>query len=83
MDSTTRSWQDVELQVRDGEESFYGSTPNISSEIAGFETSSRPYLLKYGAPCRPDVIVGRSIANKKTHGDIFFITCMLPRVEQP
>ena len=27
-------------------------------EIAGFETSSRPYLLlKYSAPCHPDVIV--------------------------
>ena len=26
--------------------------------IAGFETSSRPYILKYGAPCHPaDAIV--------------------------
>ena len=26
-------------------------------ETAAFETISRPYLLKYGAPCHPDVIV--------------------------
>ena len=39
-------------------ESFYGSPRKISlTKIADFETSSRPYLLKYGAPCHPDVIV--------------------------
>ena len=33
------------------EESFYGAPPRVlSNEIAGFETSPRPYLLKYGAP---------------------------------
>ena len=38
--------------------SFYGSPPNISfNNTAGFKTSGQPYLLKYGAPCPPDVIV--------------------------
>ena len=38
--------------------SFYGSPLNfLFNDIAGFETSSRPYLLKYGALCLPDVIV--------------------------
>ena len=42
----------------DATESFYGNPPQLfSNDIAGFETSSRPYILKYGAPCHPDVIV--------------------------
>ena len=31
--------------------------PTLFYEIAGFETNSRPYLLKYGVPCDPDGIV--------------------------
>ena len=59
-------------------ESCYGSPPQLFlNEIAGFETSSRPYLLKYGAPCPPDVIVRRSIANKKYMETFFFITSFL------
>ena len=35
-----------------------GQPPQLFfNEIAGFETSSRSYLLKYGASCHPDVIV--------------------------
>ena len=30
--------------------------PTFLNEIAGFETSPRPYLLKYGAFCHPDDI---------------------------
>ena len=29
----------------------------FSNEKAGFETNSRPYILKYGAPCHPAVVV--------------------------
>ena len=37
--------------------SFHGSSPNFSfNEIAGFNTSSRSYLLKYGVPRHPDVV---------------------------
>ena len=52
------------------EDSFYGkSTPQLFfNEIAGFETISRPYLLRYGAPCHPDVIVRWSFANKTIPG---------------
>ena len=34
---------------------FYGSPPQtfLYNEITGFETGSRPYILKYGAPCHP------------------------------
>ena len=47
-------------------ESFYGSPPQLFfNEIAGFETSSRPFLLKYGYPRHPDVIVRQSFAYKK------------------
>ena len=52
------------------------------NEIAGSETGSRPHLLKYGAPCHPDVIIRSSFANKKVDECVFFI-CALPRVEQP
>ena len=39
-------------------ESFYVSPPTfVLTKSSVFETSSRPYLLKYGAPCHPDVIV--------------------------
>ena len=41
--------------------------------MAGFELSSQPKLLKYGAPCHPYVIVQSSFANKKINGDIFLI----------
>ena len=41
-----------------GHESFYGSPFPILflAKIAGFETSSRPYLLTCGGPCHLDVI---------------------------
>ena len=39
-------------------ESSCGSAPNFPlTKYAGFETSLQPYILEYGAPCRPDVIV--------------------------
>ena len=47
------------------------------NEIAGLETSSRPYLLKCGAPCHPDVIVRWSLAKKKLHEDPLFIAFFL------
>ena len=43
------------------------------NEIAGFETNSRQYLLKYGAPCHLDLIVPTPFASKKkVHEDHFF-----------
>ena len=52
--------------------------------MAGFETSSRPYLLIYGDACHHDVIVRYSFANtKKLCEDFFFIASLLARVEQP
>ena len=36
-------------------------------EVAGFEASSRPYLLKHGLACHPEVIVRLSFAKKKAH----------------
>ena len=47
------------------------------NEIDGFETASQPYLLKYGAPCRPDVIVRRAFANMNMCEDGFFIASFL------
>ena len=40
-------------------ESFYVGSPSnlFFIEIDGVETGCRPNLLKYGAPCPPDVIV--------------------------
>ena len=39
-------------------ESFYGSLPIFcANEITGVETGSWSHLLKYGAPCHPDVVV--------------------------
>ena len=59
-------------------ESFYGSPPNISlTEIAGFETSSRPYILKYGAPCHPNMIVPLSFAKIKACGDYLLIAAFV------
>ena len=46
------------------------------SEIAGFETNAWPYLLEYGVPCHPDVIVRYSVANKKMHADFLFIASL-------
>ena len=50
-----RDW----LRTKATYEAFYGSPhPQLFfNEIVGFETSSRPYLLKHGAPCHLDVIV--------------------------
>ena len=43
-------------------------------EIAGFETSPRPYLLKHGVPfCHSDVIGRQPFANEKMREDILFI----------
>ena len=55
------------------------------NDIAGFETSPRPYLLKYDAPPPPDVIVrwNQSFANKKIYEDFMLPIIVLPRVEQP
>ena len=39
-----------------GWKSFYAEPPPLFlNENAGFETNSRPYVLKYDAPCHPDV----------------------------
>ena len=35
------------------------------NEVAGLETGSRPYLLKHGAPCHPDVVIRLFFAQKK------------------
>ena len=69
-------------------ESYYRSPPNFSLTkiMAGFETNSRPYLLKYGAPYHPaDAIVRQSFfANKKICKDcIVYINSILPRIVQP
>ena len=53
------------------------------NEIAGFDFSSRPYLLKYGAPCRPDVIVRYLAPFQKKKKQDFFSHSIRPRVEQP
>ena len=66
--------------------SFYGSSPPqfFISEIAGFDTSSRSSLLKYGGPCHPDdAIVRQSSANKKKIRRAYFSSSILPRVGQP
>ena len=55
-------------------ESFYGSPPQLLfNEIAGFETSSQPYLLKFHAPCHRDVIVRLSFAKKKMREGVLFM----------
>ena len=39
-------------------ESYYGSPPNFSyTKSPVLKNSSRPYLLEYDAPCRPNAIV--------------------------
>ena len=59
-------------------ESFYGSPPQLFfTEIADFETSSRLYLLKCGAPCHLDVIFRWPFATKDIHEDIFFVALFL------
>ena len=51
--------------------------PTIN-QITGFETSSRPKLLKYGTHFHPNVVVQSSFANKKIiYGDIFFVPCFI------
>ena len=45
--------------------------------MAGFETSSRPYLLNDGTPRLPDFTVRRSFENWKVHGDFSFTTSFL------
>ena len=45
------------IDSREGYFAFWIRSVVLLNEIAGFEPSSRPYLLKYDAPCRPDVIV--------------------------
>ena len=56
-----------------GESSFYGSPPQLFfNETAGFETSSRLCLLKYGALCHADVIARWSFVSKKINGDVRF-----------
>ena len=58
--------------------SFHGSPPQLFfNEIAGFEALSRPYLLKYGAPCRPKRDRLLVPLEPKKRRKIF------PRVEQP
>ena len=49
------------------------AAPRFFNEIAGFETSSRPYLRKYGVSFHPDVTVRQSFANKKKLKVVFFI----------
>ena len=55
-------------------ESFYGKPPHlVFDEIAGFETSPRPYLLKYGgAPCHPDVIVSIVLREQEICAKIYY-----------
>ena len=66
-----------------GAESFYGSPPqHFFNETAGFETSSRRYLLKYGVPCHPDVMVRLCFSNKKMYEDASKNSTLLC-VEQP
>ena len=38
--------------------------------MSSLETSSRPYLLTYGAPSHPDITVRYSFANKDIYEDI-------------
>ena len=69
------------LRSRSMKDSFLRCSPpqHFFDEIAGFETSFRPYLLKHGAPCPPDVIVRQSFANKIVQYDqiVFFISLYL------
>ena len=47
-------------------ESYYGSPPRLFlNEMAGLETSSRPCLLKFDAPCHRHVTVQPSFAQKE------------------
>ena len=65
-------------------QSLYGIAPppqHFFTEIAGFETSSRPCLLKDGAPSDPDVIVRTPFPNNK-HALKFRFHTALPRAEQ-
>ena len=52
--SSSNTWTHATVKV----ESRSTVAPHIFlHDNAGFETSSRPYLLKHGAPCHPDVLV--------------------------
>ena len=55
---------------------FISIGPDNFNEIAGMQTSSRPYLLKYGVPCHLDVIVPQSCA-KLHYGIFLFIVSFL------
>ena len=71
-------YQHHRTMIKQDQKSFYGSPPQLLfNEIADFETSSRSYLLKCGAPCHLDGIVRYSFATKEVHGDIFFIVSFL------
>ena len=48
------------------------------NEIAGLEISSRPYLLKYGAPCHPDTsLFDGPLQTRKYMGDFELIAPLL------
>ena len=65
--------------------SFCGSPSNFSltkSPVLKLAPPGRLRRLRYGSPCRPDVIARESFANNKVC-DFFFFQSILPRVEQP
>ena len=65
-------------------ESLYGSPPQLFfNEIAGFETNSRPCLLKYDTLCHPNVIVRWAFASKYYLITFFASNSIFPRVEGP
>ena len=56
MSAKKKRYVPLSYSKRPCKESYYGSPPQLFfNEIAGFKTSSRSYLLKYGVPRHPDV----------------------------
>ena len=57
---------------------FTVETPAIFfNEIAGFETNSRPYLMKYGAPCSLTSSFDRLLRTGKYAKIVFFVASFL------
>ena len=67
-------------------ESFHGSSfppPTFFNEIAAFETSSRPYLLKYKCSLSPPLRDGSIVLCKQDSTWKMLFGSILLRVEQP